>query len=252
MSTTIAAVYQDRVTAQHAVDELTRHGVPADRISVLSHQESGAGHPADQETNEASKGAKAGAVGGAVAGAATSLALAAVPGIGWVLAAGPIGSVLASSAVGLAVGATAGGITGALGDSGVDESDAGLYAEAIRRGGTVVTLLVAEKDEPFVRQLLEAHHPVDLERSAARWRESGWTGYDADAHPYDVDQAKAEREHFEREAAAMTVAPGGGPNPAASPAPNFTPGSSNLDRRPRVRNYPHDDHVDELPLGLRR
>jgi hypothetical protein len=57
------------------------------------------------------------------------------PGLGPVVAAGW----LAATAVCAAAGAATGGIVGALTEAGVSKEDAPLYAEGVRRGGTLVS-----------------------------------------------------------------------------------------------------------------
>jgi len=91
-------------------------------------------------TGPVAKGAVAGGVLGGAAGLAASLAGLAIPGIGPILTAGPIVATLA----GAGAGAVAGGVIGRLTDLGVEKKEAALYAEAARRGGTLVTLRTDE------------------------------------------------------------------------------------------------------------
>src|SRR3989442_3301305 len=86
-------------------------------------------------TGPVAKGAVAGGVLGGAAGLAASLAGLAIPGIGPILTAGPIIATLA----GAGAGAVAGGVIGSLTEIGVEKKDAELYAEAVRRGGTLIT-----------------------------------------------------------------------------------------------------------------
>ena len=64
----------------------------------------------------------------------------AIPGIGPVVAAGWLAA-LASGAVG---GGVAGGIIGAIVETGTSKENAELYAEALRRGGAIVTATVTQ------------------------------------------------------------------------------------------------------------
>ncbi|MGX9182370.1 hypothetical protein ACWTU8_32310, partial [Mesorhizobium sp. BHbdii] len=82
------------------------------------------------------------------------------------------------------VGGAAGGIVGALTDSGVPEEDAHVYAEGVRRGGTLVT---AKVDDPLVsdaERILSQTNSVNLEERRGEYRAGGWTGFDADADDY--------------------------------------------------------------------
>ena len=89
----------------------------------------------DDRAEGAGKGAGIGATAGGVVGLLTGLGLLAIPGVGPVVAAGW----LVATAAGAAVGGTAGGIIGALTQAGTSEEDAYIYAEGVRRGGTLVS-----------------------------------------------------------------------------------------------------------------
>ena len=105
----------------------------------------------------------AGAVGGGVLGGLAGLLVGvgalAIPGIGPLLAAGPLAATLAGGAL----GATAGGIVGALVHHGVPEEDAGVYGTAVERGGILLTVKTPKKREAEVRRLLEQSGLKDTE-----------------------------------------------------------------------------------------
>jgi uncharacterized protein (TIGR02271 family) len=110
-----------------------------------------------------------GGVTGGVAGLLASLAGLAIPGIGPVLAAGP----LVAALTGAGVGAVAGGLIGALTSAGVPEEHARYYEEGIRRGGTLVTVAASDSDADEVMDIMNRHNPVDIEERASQWRETG-------------------------------------------------------------------------------
>src|SRR4029079_9382938 len=116
----------------------------------------------------------------------------AIPGIGPIIAAGPIVSLL----TGAGVGAVAGGLIGGLTDVGVSESDAEYYAEAVRRGGALVTVRADDARAERAADVMRAHGAVDIERRAEQWRERGWTGFDEQAQPYTRDQIERERDWY--------------------------------------------------------
>lgn len=207
MSKTIAALYPTRTRAQKVVVDLRKLGVPDDRINIISHQALQAhvdGTRGDHTTtspkaSEAGEGAMAGTVGGAIGGALAAIGLAAIPGIGWIAAAGPIVAILGSAAAGAGAGAIAGGIAGGLTEQGVSDDDADIYSEALRRGGSLILLTVADRNEAKVVSLLNRHDPIDTDATVARWRSEGWNKYDSKAKPFDNKQANAERARFEQE-----------------------------------------------------
>ena len=146
----------------------------------------------DADTSATAKGAVTGAVVGGGAGLAASLAGLAIPGIGPIIAAGPIVATLA----GAGTGAVAGGLIGGLVDLGVPESDAQYYAESVRRGGALVTVRADESRADEVTAILRQHGAVDIEGRVERWRESGWERFDQNSAPYSVDEIRRDRSMY--------------------------------------------------------
>ena len=129
-----------------------------------------------------------GALGGA-AGLAASLMGLAIPGIGPILAAGPIAAALA----GAGAGAVAGGLIGGLTDAGVSETHAEYYAEAVRRGGALVTVRADDARADEAEDIIRRHGAFDIEDRATQWKSAGWTGYNPDAEPFTFDEIERDR-----------------------------------------------------------
>jgi hypothetical protein len=91
-----------------------------------------------------------------------------------VVAAGALAATLAGAGVGAAVG----GLVGALVEAGIPREHADIYAEAVRRGGTLVTVRAGDEWQNRATEILNRHSPVDIEERAESWRQSGWTGFD--------------------------------------------------------------------------
>ena len=67
-----------------------------------------------------------------------------------------------------------------LGSNG--HSEAGTYAEAVRRGGHVVVVDAANDDQAGkAKALLYELDAIDVEERAAQWKKDGWKGSDGDA-----------------------------------------------------------------------
>jgi len=145
------------------------------------------------DTGGAATGAVAGGVLGGAAGVAASLMGLAIPGIGPIIAAGPI----LAGLTGAGVGAVAGGLIGGLTNLGVSEEHAAYYAESVRRGGALVTIRVDEGRAERAAKIMQDHGAVDIESRVDRWRESGWNGYDQGAQPYTSDQVERERSMYQ-------------------------------------------------------
>ena len=61
----------------------------------------------------------------------------------------------------------------------VPHDRAEMYAEAVRRGASVVVADTADDNAQEAATILEGHGAIDIERSAERWRSAGWDGYEA-------------------------------------------------------------------------
>ncbi len=185
MDRTVVALFDDVSTAQRALEELLRSGFDRNDISVVRTDAEG-GYASGTTTGDvadasgAATGAGVGAALGGIAGLVIGLGVLAIPGIGPIVAAGPLATTLA----GAGIGAAAGGIIGALTDVGIPESDAGYYAEGVRRGGTLLTVRAGDNQVSRATEILNRFSPVDVNQRAGEWRSSGWSGFDPNAKPY--------------------------------------------------------------------
>ena len=129
---------------------------------------------------------------GGAAGLAASLMGLAIPGIGPIIAAGPIVATLS----GAGVGAVAGGLIGGLTDMGVSKTDAEYYAESVRRGGALVTVRADDSRADRAADIMREHGAVDIEQRAEQWRERGWTGWNDKADPYTAADLDRDRDLY--------------------------------------------------------
>jgi hypothetical protein len=196
MTSTISRLYDNYSDAQAAVTKLEAAGVPHSDISIVANNSDGwfdgkkdrDGDGVDDRAEAAGTGAGVGAGLGGAAGLLAGLGLLAIPGLGPVVAAGW----LAATAVGAAAGAATGGLVGALTQAGVSDDEAPLYAEGVRRGGSLVTAKVADGDKARLEAILDTSS-VNLRDRSAAWEKSGWTGYDPASQPYGADEVRKER-----------------------------------------------------------
>jgi len=186
---TIVGLFDSRHQAEATVQDLERAGYSRDRISVVAGKSAGAQTSPDANSETvrrdeslaegAGTGAVIGGVTGGAAGLIASLAGLAIPGIGPVLAAGPIIATL----TGAGVGAVAGGLVGALQTSGVPQEHARYYAEGVRRGGTLVTVTADDDEAERVMAIMNQHRPVDIEDRAAAWGQTSFAGSGSNEAP---------------------------------------------------------------------
>lgn len=139
---------------------------------------------ADDTASGAETGGTIGAMLGGGAGLLAGLGLLAIPGLGPVVAAGW----LAATAVGAIAGGAAGGIIGSLTGAGVSPEHAHVYAEGVRRGGSLVTARVDDSMASEARAILQRNGAVDPEVRRADYQSSGWTGFDETAPAYTRDE----------------------------------------------------------------
>jgi hypothetical protein len=200
---TVVALYDHFENAKAAVADLIQAGASRERISLLANSLTG-DHPplsvnpayAREELDAKSEdqpGAVTGAeigigVGGVLAFLATVSPIM-IPGIGALIAVGT----LATVATGAVTGGVIGGIIGAFTHHGISNKDAHLYAEGLRRGGTLVTVVVPESQVDAMRQVFKTHGAVDIEKREAAWSHDGWVSFDPDAPPFTAAEVEAIR-----------------------------------------------------------
>jgi len=195
---TITGLYDSYDDARAAVNALENAGVPSDDISIVTNKADGV--DVEGQGSYAEEGAGTGAGIGAVAGGAggllTGLGMMAIPGVGPVVAAGWLAATAAGAVAGAVAGGAVGGIVGAMIKEGVPEDEANVYAEGIRRGGSVVTAKVDEAKVPEAQAILNSSRPVDVASRRASYAEQGWTRFDETADPYTPSQIDAERQRY--------------------------------------------------------
>jgi hypothetical protein len=204
MTETISAVYLDIEQARQTIHDLIGHGFPQRDISLIAADsirnyrqyvmEPTPDQPAVVSTAvpRQVEGSSDGALLGGLMGLLVGLGAFMIPGIGAAVAAGPLFGI-----IGAGVGAVTGGILGSLINLGVPEERAGHYAEALRRGYTLVFVNADEKLAERVIQIMSRHAPVDITQIASMWWANGWTRFDPLAEPYTADELKEERRRVE-------------------------------------------------------
>jgi hypothetical protein len=201
MTVTISRLYDTYADAQAAVRGLEAAGVPHSDISIVANNSDNwfgtdkkvdrDGDGVDDRAEGAGKGAGIGAGLGGAAGLLAGLGLLAIPGLGPVVAAGW----LASTALGAAAGAATGGVVGALTQAGISKEDAPLYAEGVRRGGTLVSARVPDADRAKLDAILNKS-AVNLQDRSTAWQKTGWKTFDPASKPYGADDVRKERQLY--------------------------------------------------------
>ena len=199
MTVTISRLYDNYSDAQRAVTSLEAAGLPHSDLSIVANNSDnwyskkvdGDRDGVDDRAEGAATGAGIGAGLGGAAGLLAGLGLLAIPGLGPVVAAGW----LASTALGATAGAATGGVVGALTQAGVSDEEAPLYAEGVRRGGTLVSARIPDEDRTRYEAILN-QSSVNLRDRSAAWQKAGWKSYDPSAQPYNAEEVRRERQLY--------------------------------------------------------
>jgi uncharacterized protein (TIGR02271 family) len=193
MAKTVVGLFDSMHEARQVVQELVDNGFRNDDISIVAqHEGETVTERAGDKTSGAAMGAGAGAAVGGLGGLLVGLSALAIPGVGPVIAAGPLATTLA----GAGLGAAAGGLLGALTDLGVPEEEAHYYAEGVRRGGAIVAVDTDDDRAERAADIMRRYGAIDVDERAAEWRQSGWTRFDPEAKAYQAtEQSTAAARH---------------------------------------------------------
>jgi hypothetical protein len=191
---TITALFDTYDHAASAVRSLKDAGISSADISIVANNVAGDVRYEDDTDMDAEEGAAAGAGVGAVAGGGAGLLAGlgtiAIPGIGPVIAGGWLLATAVGALAGAAVGGAAGGLLGALANAGVPEEQAHVYAEGVRRGGTLVSVRAEDTRADSVAAILRSAAGVDLDQRRSDYLAEGWQGFDEEAPAYSEQQIR--------------------------------------------------------------
>ena len=133
--------------ANQIVDSLTKSGFSSNDISVLFPDKDTTHEFSHEKNTKAPEGAVTGAATGGLLGGTLGLLAGigalAIPGVGPLIAAGP----LLAAFSGAAAGATVGGITGGLIGLGIPEIEAKRYENCIAEGNILVSVFAETGDD---------------------------------------------------------------------------------------------------------
>jgi hypothetical protein len=159
----VLGVVGTRAAAEAIVTDLERSGFPVSDISVLFPDRSGTRDFAHEHHTKAPEGAATGGVTGGVIGGVlgvlTGIGTLAIPGLGLLVAAGPIMATLS----GVAAGGVVGGVVGALVGLGIPEIEARAYEGKIRSGNILLAVHVdGAKERKVAKTILQRDGAVDV------------------------------------------------------------------------------------------
>ena len=143
--TAVFGIYSTKASIEKAIMALQIAGFRSADVSVLI-PGPGSSELVAEKSSKAPEGAATGAGSGAVIGATlgwlAGIGALALPGLGPLIAAGPVAAALA----GLGVGSTVGGITGALIGFGIPQYEAKRYEGHVSKGGSLLSVHCSSQD----------------------------------------------------------------------------------------------------------
>lgn len=151
MTKKIVAVFTSRNQAEGAADRLRQEGFDKEISIVTKGNENNANRGTDNGMtmgtgDSVADGATTGASLGALGGLALGAGALAIPGVGPLIAAGPIAAAL--------TGAAAGGLGGALVDMGIPEAESKRYEDDIKQGKTLVAVECSDNKTKKAQDIL--------------------------------------------------------------------------------------------------
>lgn len=165
MRKTVLGVFDDTLQAEKAVDDLQRKGFSKNEISIVARETSAKKGSSQGEEGRLSGDTEAGqdlsggiTTGGAIGGVAGLLAgvgALAIPGIGPIVAAGPIAAALS--------GAVTGGIAGGLIDWGIPEEVGERYEQRVKEGKVVAMVRTDDRKINEAADIFRRHGANEVE-----------------------------------------------------------------------------------------
>jgi len=163
MKKSVIGIVETQIQAERIVEELQQRGVSSNDVSVLFPDKRGTKDFAHEHNTKAPEGAVAGVGAGGVIGGTLGLLAGigalAIPGVGPLIAAGPLMATLSGAAAGAAFGGIAGGLIG----MGVPEYEAKSYEGKIRSGNILIAVHTEDGDtEKRTKQIFESNGAHDI------------------------------------------------------------------------------------------
>jgi hypothetical protein len=163
MAKAVLCIAKSEDQALRIINDLKAAGFSNNAISVLLPDREGTRDFAHETHTKAPEGAATGAVAGGVAagvlGWLAGIGSLAIPGVGPLIAAGPIMTALG----GAAAGGAAGGLVGALVGFGIPEYEAKQYEGKLRSGNVLISVHTEDSDEKKVaKEIFERSHASDI------------------------------------------------------------------------------------------
>ena len=162
MAKAVIGVFQSEDRAKDAISELKKQGFDEREISLVAKEKESLGGDDDEhsggltmEQQNLSEGIMTGGALGGIAGLLAGAGALLIPGVGPIIAAGPLAAFL--------TGVVGGGLVGGLVDFGIPEERGRHYEERVKRGDVLVTVKANDDEVTQITSVLERYGGEDIE-----------------------------------------------------------------------------------------
>lgn len=152
---TVIGVFESRDNAEKAVNELRQQGFSTEEINILSKKDRHQGRQGETYDDDISDGALTGGTLGGIGGLLLGAGALAIPGVGPVIAVGPIAAALS--------GAVAGGVAGGLIDWGIPSEASRRYEQEVVQGKILAVIRADAAKVNAAAQILRQNGAKDVE-----------------------------------------------------------------------------------------
>lgn len=151
----VIGVFNQKQEAERAIQSLRQQGFTNEEINLISKEGTKKGTEREFYDDDIADGALTGGTLGGIGGLILGAGALAIPGIGPVIAAGPIAAALS--------GAVAGGLAGGLIDWGIPAESSSRYEQQVAQGGILAVVRTQESKVQQAAQVLRQSGAKDVE-----------------------------------------------------------------------------------------
>ncbi len=156
----IIGVFSDRSQAERAVSELRNQGFGSEEINIVSKNNKQNNGTSMTYNDDITDGALTGGTIGGIGGLLVGAGALAIPGVGPIIAAGPLAAALS--------GALAGGIAGGLIDWGIPAESSRKYEQHVAQGNILAVIKTDSTKVQQAAQILRSNGAADVESHSAQ------------------------------------------------------------------------------------
>lgn len=161
----VIGVFDGRHQAEQAIQALRQQGFGTEEISIVAKKGDKGGKGGEYVEDDITDGALTGGTIGGIGGLILGAGALAIPGVGPIVAAGPIAAALG--------GAVAGGVAGGLIDWGIPAEVSRRYEQEVAKGGVLAVISTSGQKVNQAAQILRQNGAKDVESHSLQRGKNG-------------------------------------------------------------------------------